>query len=561
MPEVSYTAVMEIPRPTVWDFVRDMNNWAPLAKGYQTHEILNDRESIWTIKGEVGPISRTTKFHITITEWVEGERVAFTLEGLNEPITGEGAILISDSDGEAGTDIRGDATLTFGGSLGPILNQLIGPWVQQGADELVTAIATTLQPTYVRPSRPFFLVRWISGAWNFVKSIVSAPFRGAEEAQEAATVEPTPAATPAPDAQIQKGIAHMNVETLLVTLSPGQYAGATPENTGPAKIAETARQLEAMGFDGLTTPETGHDPFLPIAIAAEHTTRVSLGTNVAIAFPRTPMVVAQMAWDLQQWSGGRFNIGLGTQVKGHNERRYSAPWPSPPGPRMREYVQCLKAIFNTFKNPGQPDYFSGEHYQFTLMPPFFNPGPIEHPDIPIYISALNPYMARLAGELCDGLRLHPLATLGYTKEVVIAAVEAGAKKAGRDVSDIDLVGSPFIITGKDDAEVEANKAMMKQQIAFYASTRTYHRVLEFHGWSDVGMGLHRLSVEGKWGEMPNLITEEILEEFAVIATYDKLIPKLKERWGEVLTTVFLGLSPAMQQDEDLVQGFVQQLHS
>jgi len=353
----------------------------------------------------------------------------------------------------------------------------------------------------------------------------------------------------------------MNVETLLMTLAPGQYAGAAQDTTGPARIAETARQLEEMGFDGLTTPETGHDPFLPLAIAAEHTSRVNLGTNVAIAFPRTPMVVAQMAWDLQQWSAGRFNIGLGTQVKGHNERRYSAPWPSPPGPRMREYILCLKAILNTFKNPTQPDYFSGEHYQFTLMPPFFNPGPIEHPDIPIYISALNPYMARLAGELCDGLRLHPLATLGYTKEVVLPAIDAGAKKAGRKGSDIDLVGSPFIITGKDESEVEANKTMMKQQIAFYASTRTYHRVLEFHGWGDVGMELHRMSVEGKWGEMLNVVTDELLEEFAVIATYDKLIPKLKERWGDVLTTTFLGLSPTMQQDRDLVQGLVQQLHS
>ena len=144
---------------------------------------------------------------------------------------------------------------------------------------------------------------------------------------------------------------------------------------------------------------------------------------------------------------------------------------------------------------------------------------------------------------------------------MLPAIDAGAKKAGRKGSDIDLVGSPFIITGKDESEVEANKTMMKQQIAFYASTRTYHRVLEFHGWGDVGMELHRMSVEGKWGEMLNVVTDELLEEFAVIATYDKLIPKLKERWGDVLTTTFLGLSPTMQQDRDLVQGLVQQLHS
>jgi carbon monoxide dehydrogenase subunit G len=181
MPEVNYTAVMDITRPIVWDFVRDMNNWAPLAKGYQTHEVLNDRESIWTVKGEVGPISRTTKFHITITEWHEGDRVAFTLKGLNESITGEGAIMLTDRDDSPGTDIRGEATLEFGGSMGPVLNQLIGPWVQQGADELVTAIVTTLQPTYVRPSRPFFLGRWAQSAWRLLRSGVAAVFGSREK--------------------------------------------------------------------------------------------------------------------------------------------------------------------------------------------------------------------------------------------------------------------------------------------------------------------------------------------------------------------------------------------
>ncbi|MEX0799941.1 MAG: TIGR03617 family F420-dependent LLM class oxidoreductase [Dehalococcoidia bacterium] len=352
----------------------------------------------------------------------------------------------------------------------------------------------------------------------------------------------------------------LKVETILANITVGQYAGQGQARTSIESIANAARAIEELGFDGLTTPETGHDPFIPLVIAAEHTSRVTLGTNVAIAFPRSPMVVAQTAWDLQDMSGGRFRVGLGTQVKGHNERRYSTPWTGPAGPRMREYVQCLQAIFQTFQNPGAPQYFEGEHYRFTMMPPFFNPGPIEHGRVPVYISGLNPYMARLAGELCDGLRLHPLATLPFTKEVVLPAIEAGATKAGRKASDVDLVGSPFIVTGKDEGEIEAAKRATKQMIAFYASTRTYHSVLEFHGWAEAGRRLHQLSIEGKWGEMMGVVTDEMLAEFAVIAPYDELASRLKERWGSLLTTLFLGLPPGSQEAADIVPSIIESLH-
>ena len=165
MPNVGYTAAIEVARPIVWEFVRDMNNWAPFARGYQAHEVVSDRESIWTVKGDVGPISRVTKFQINITEWIEGERVAFVLKGLNEPITGEGAIQLSDS-ASAGTEIRGDATIQFGGSLGPAINHLVVPWLRSGADELVTKIAVALQPDYQKPKRPLFIVRWLKAAWR-----------------------------------------------------------------------------------------------------------------------------------------------------------------------------------------------------------------------------------------------------------------------------------------------------------------------------------------------------------------------------------------------------------
>jgi carbon monoxide dehydrogenase subunit G len=169
VPKVDYTASIEVPRPVVWDFVKDMNNWAPFAKGYQEHEVVNDRESFWTVKGDIGPLSRVTKFHVTITEWNDGEGVAFTLKWLNEPITGEGAIKLVDAD--AGTEIQGEALLEFGGSIGPIVNHLFAPWARAGADELVTKIAVALQPTYVKPKQPFFLVRWLQGLGRFVSGL------------------------------------------------------------------------------------------------------------------------------------------------------------------------------------------------------------------------------------------------------------------------------------------------------------------------------------------------------------------------------------------------------
>jgi len=351
----------------------------------------------------------------------------------------------------------------------------------------------------------------------------------------------------------------MRIETGLLSLEVDQYAGKGQRAPSISSIAAAARRLEAVGFDGAMMPEAGYDPFLPLMVAAEHTNRITLGTNVAIAFPRSPLVVAQMAWDLQRCSGGRFQLGLGTQVKGHNERRYAAPWMAAPGPRLREYIQCLRAMFQTFQNGTQPTYFKGQHYQFTLMPPFFNPGPIEHPHVPIYIAVVNKYMARLAGELCEGLRLHPIATFAYTKGVILPAVEAGVRKAGRTLADVDIVGAPFLAIGKDAEEVEAAKRAQKQRIAFYASTRTYHSVLEFHGWGDVGMQLHQCSVEGKWTEMAGLISDEMLDAFAIVGTYDELVPKLQARCGGIFSTILLDLPPGLRDDDERLRAINQAL--
>ncbi len=338
------------------------------------------------------------------------------------------------------------------------------------------------------------------------------------------------------------------VQTVILGPDTDQYAGEGQATNDIAGIAAAARKCEELGYDGLTAPEAGHDAFLPLVIAAEHTQRIKLGTNVAIAFTRSPMVTAQLAWDLQHLSGGRFQLGLGTQVKAHVERRYASDWTGPPGRRLREYLLCMKAMFETFQNGGKPD-FEGQHYRFTLMNPFFNPGPIEHPNVPIHLAAVNPYMARLAGELGDGLRLHPIASFRYTREIVLPAIESGAKIAGRPLSDIDVIGAPFLAIAADEAGIDAAKQALKQHIAFYASTPTYHAVLEFHGWEGIGRELHRLSRESGWREMPKQITDEMLEEWAIIGTCDELADKLKERCSGIFSTVLLDLAPKLRQDE------------
>ncbi len=349
------------------------------------------------------------------------------------------------------------------------------------------------------------------------------------------------------------------VETGLLNPDTAQYAGKGQAKPTIADIAAAARTTEALGFDGVCTPEAGHDPFLPLTIAAEHTTRLRLGTNVAIAFPRSPMVTAQLAWDLQQLSGGRFNLGLGTQVKGHNELRYSTPWTAGPGPRLREYLQVVKAIFDGFTT-GKAEPFQGQHYKFSLLPPFFSPGPIDYPPPPIYIAAVNTYMSKLGGELCDGLRLHPIGTFAYTKAVVLPAIAAGAAKAGRTLADIDLIGAPFLATGATEADVEQAKTALKQHVAFYASTRTYHTVLAHHGWEDLGAQLHQLSREGKWQELPKLVTDDMLAEWAVIATHDRLADAVRARCEGIFSTVLLDLPGTLARDQDRVRDIVQRLH-
>ncbi|PCR92141.1 TIGR03617 family F420-dependent LLM class oxidoreductase [Natrinema ejinorense] len=300
-----------------------------------------------------------------------------------------------------------------------------------------------------------------------------------------------------------------------------------------------AGRAEEFGFDGVWTPETDNDAFLPHPLIADRTEEIRQGTRIALAFTRSPMALAYTAWDLARYTDGRFVLGLGTQVKGHNERRFSVDWESP-GPRLREVVESLRHIFDVFQGEAELDY-EGDHYSFSLMTETFDPGPIDHPEIPIYIAGVNEYNIRLAGELCDGLAMHPFNTPEYTDDVVAPTVAEGADRGDRSLEDVSLSASPFVVTGETEEERERSREEVRRRIAFYGSTRTYHDVLDHHGWRDVGEELHDLSKNQRWEDMAELITDEMVATFAIEAQPDELLAAARERYGGIADRVVLPL--------------------
>ena len=318
-----------------------------------------------------------------------------------------------------------------------------------------------------------------------------------------------------------------------------------------------ARAAEAAGYAGLWSVETQHEAFLPLAISATVTSRISLGTSIAVAFPRSPMITAHIAWDLANASDGRFLLGLGSQVKAHNERRFSVKFESP-APKLREYVLALRAIWECWQNGG-PLKFEGEFYHFSLMTPFFSPGPIAHPKVPVMIAGVNHLMCRVAGEVCDGLHVHPFHSPKYIREYVLPAVHEGLKKSGRAApspivnrqSSIEngftLASSCFVIVGDTETERSKMAEEVRQQISFYASTRTYEPVLAAHGWESLNRELHHKSLQGDWKGMAALITDEMLDVFAVSGAWEDLGAKLRSRYDGLLDRIALysvrGVSP------------------
>jgi probable F420-dependent oxidoreductase len=294
-----------------------------------------------------------------------------------------------------------------------------------------------------------------------------------------------------------------------------------------ARAAEVAPALEDAGWDGLWAAETAHDPFLPLAVAATRTSRVALGTSIAVAFARTPMVLAYPAWDLHRASGGRFHLGLGSQVRQHIERRFDMPW-SRPAARMREYVLALRAIWASWQE-GTPLSFEGEFYRHTLMPPAFSGGPLETPPPKVFLAAVGPVMSAVAGEVADGLLAHRFGTRRYVEETVLPAAERGLAAAGRDRTAFELKWTPFVVTGRDTAGFADSDRRARERIAFYASTPAYKPVLDLHGWGELQRELQLMSRAGQWERMGELIDDEVLAEFAVVAEPGDLPAALAQR--------------------------------
>jgi probable F420-dependent oxidoreductase len=306
-----------------------------------------------------------------------------------------------------------------------------------------------------------------------------------------------------------------------------------------ASVPDGAREIERLGFDGFVTGEIKTDPFIPLALAATTTERISLTPAVAIAFPRSPTVTAMMSWDIQTLSRGRFILGLGTQVKGHIERRYGVTW-APPVPRLREYILALRALWDCWQN-GTPLDVRGTHYNLSVMVPLFNPGPIAHPHIPIHIAAINTRMCQLAGETCDGIRPHPITTRKFMTEIMLPNVALGAARAGRKLESFEVAISPLVAVGEDAQELAARLRDVRARIAFYASTRTYRAVFEAHGWGSLVEELHALSVQKRWEEMPEHIADGVLETIAIVGTWDDVARKILERYGDFATRIEFSL--------------------
>jgi probable F420-dependent oxidoreductase len=300
-------------------------------------------------------------------------------------------------------------------------------------------------------------------------------------------------------------------------------------------VSDRARAVEAAGFGTMWFTEGGRTAFLSCTAAGLATQRIGIGTAVAVAFPRSPMVTASVAWELSDATDGRFTLGLGTQVKAHIERRYSSRY-APPGPRLREYVQAVKAIFRAFRGDERLS-FEGDHYSFTLLPAMWSPGPIDGPDPEVYVSAVRPWMSRMAGEVCDGIHIHPFHSPSYVTEIQRPKVEEGAIRTGRDLAEITFVIPVLTAVGDTDAEQSAAREHARTTIAFYGSTRTYSPVFEQHGFDGLSERLHEAQRAGDLAQMTSLVTDEVLDNYVVTGSWGELGPLLVDRYRDVAPSV------------------------
>ncbi len=324
-----------------------------------------------------------------------------------------------------------------------------------------------------------------------------------------------------------------------------------------ATAVDTATTLERRGYDGCWTAEVSHDPFLPLTLAAEHTETIELGTSIAVAFARNPMTMANVGWDLQEYSRGRINLGLGSQIKPHVEKRFSMPW-SKPVSRMREFVLAMHEIWACWRD-GTKLQFEGDFYTHRLMTPMFTPEPHDYGVPKVFIAAVGEAMTEMTGEVADGLLAHAFTTKRYFEEVTTPALLRGMEKSGRKRSDFQISAPIFVVTAVDEADLHAAAVPTRKQIAFYGSTPAYKKVLDLHGWADLHGELHQLSLQGDWDRMGTLIDDEILRTFAVVAPIDKLASAIRDRCDGVVDRVTVGFPAAIA--EDIVSAVLQELRS
>ncbi len=303
-------------------------------------------------------------------------------------------------------------------------------------------------------------------------------------------------------------------------------------------VAANVKEAEEAGYSGVWTAETSHDPFFPLLLAAEHSTTIELGTSIAVAFARNPMTMANVGWDLQSYSQGRFILGLGSQIKPHIEKRFSMEW-SHPAARMREFVLAMRAIWDTWQN-GTKLEFRGEFYKHTLMTPFFAPDAAEVAGFGpprVFLAGVGELMTEVAGEVCDGFICHGFTTEKYLREVTLPALQRGRAKVGKTMDGFEIVGPSFVVTGNNDQELEAAAQGTRQQIAFYGSTPAYRGVLDIHGWGGMQEELNALSKQGKWVEMGNVINDEVLNTFAVVGEPEHIGRELHARYGDCIQRI------------------------
>lgn len=338
----------------------------------------------------------------------------------------------------------------------------------------------------------------------------------------------------------------MLVETLLPLgkLDPGLREPDTPLHIGD--FAAGAAQAEELGIDAVLVEETKDDPYQLLALGAAATSTIGLGTSVAMAFPRSPTITAMSAWSLQKLSQGRFVLGLGSQVRGHVRRRFGMEWHAP-APWMRDYIMAMRAVWDCWQN-GTDLNFESEHYNLSLMVPLFDPGPIEHPAIPVHVAAIGPNMVAMAGEVADGVRLHPVCTPRFIDEQVHPNIARGAARSGRDSGAVEVCMKPLVGTAATNEQLAVVTETVRARVAFYLSTPSYRRTFELHDWGDIAVQASRLSKAQKWDDLPGLVDDDMLHTVATLGTHDTIAAQLRDRYASRVDRIEFSM-PVTNPDE------------